>query len=37
MIETRIILIDGKELARLMITHGVGVSTAATYHGCQRN
>ena len=22
---------DGKELARLMITHGVGVSTAATY------
>ena len=31
MIETRIILIDGKELARLMIMHGVGVSTAATY------
>jgi len=31
MIETRIVLIDGKELARLMISHGVGVSTAETY------
>lgn len=31
LIDTRIVLIDGKELARLMITHGVGVSTAATY------
>jgi len=31
MIETRIILIDGAELARLMITLGVGVSTVATY------
>jgi restriction system protein len=30
-IETRIVLIDGAELANLMITHGVGVSTAATY------
>ena len=27
----RIVLIDGKELARLMIAHGVGVATAATY------
>lgn len=30
-IDTRIVLIDGKELARLMIEHGVGVSTATTY------
>lgn len=30
-IEMRIVLIDGRELARLMIVHGVGVSTAATY------
>ena len=30
-IEMRIVLIDGKELARLMIAHGVGVATAATY------
>ena len=31
LIDTRIVLIDGKELARLMIEHGVGVSTATTY------
>jgi restriction system protein len=30
-IETRIILIDGIELAKLMIRHGVGVATTATY------
>jgi restriction system protein len=30
-IEMRIILIDGKELTRLMIAHETGVSTAATY------
>jgi restriction system protein len=30
-IDTRIVLIDGEELARLMIAHGVGVATAATY------
>lgn len=29
--EVRIVLIDGLELARLMIRHGVGVTTAATY------
>ena len=31
-IEKKIILIDGMTLARLMIEHGVGVTTAATYH-----
>lgn len=30
-IEKRIVLIDGNELAQLMIDHGVGVSTVATY------
>jgi len=30
-IDTRIILIDGTELARLMITHGVGVTPVAVY------
>jgi len=30
-IETRIILIDGTELARLMIAHGVGVTPVAVY------
>jgi len=30
-ISTRIILIDGTELARLMITHGVGVTPVAVY------
>lgn len=29
--EARIVLIDGPELARLMIEHGVGVRTVATY------
>ena len=29
--DTRIILIDGTELARLMIAHGVGVTPAAVY------
>jgi restriction system protein len=28
---TRIILIDGTELARLMIAHGVGVTPVAVY------
>jgi restriction system protein len=27
----KIVLIDGQELARLMIRHGVGVNTVATY------
>jgi restriction system protein len=31
MIESKIVLIDGQELARLMIDHQVGVSTVATY------
>ncbi|HLW04719.1 MAG TPA: restriction endonuclease [Azoarcus sp.] len=31
MIETRIILIEGRRLARLMIDHGVGVSETSTY------
>lgn len=31
-IENRVILVDGKELANLMLDHGVGVSTAATYN-----
>ena len=31
-IEKKIILIDGKMLARLMIEHNVGVTTTATYH-----
>ena len=30
-IETRIILIDGTELARLMIAHGAGVTPVAVY------
>jgi restriction system protein len=30
-IESRIILIDGNELARLMIAHGVGVTPVAAY------
>ena len=30
-IETRIILIDGTELAKLMIAHGVGVTPVAVY------
>jgi restriction system protein len=30
-IESRIILIDGDELSRLMILHGVGVTPIATY------
>ncbi len=30
-IETRIVLIDGAELAKLMIAHGVGVTTVAAY------
>jgi restriction system protein len=30
-IDTRIILIDGTELAKLMITHGVGVTPVAVY------
>ena len=30
-IEKRIVLIDGKQLARLMIEHGVGVTTIRTY------
>jgi restriction system protein len=30
-IDTRIILIDGARLARLMVDHGVGVSTVGTY------
>jgi restriction system protein len=30
-IESKIILIDGEELANLMIEHGVGVTTSATY------
>lgn len=31
MIEKRIVLIDGDELARLLYDHGVGVTTTATY------
>jgi restriction system protein len=30
-IDTRIILVDGTELARLMIAHGVGVTPVAVY------
>jgi restriction system protein len=30
-IDTRIILIDGTELTRLMIPHGVGVTPVAVY------
>ena len=30
-IETKVILIDGKQLAELMIDHGVGVRTDAAY------
>jgi restriction system protein len=30
-IESKIVLIDGQELARLMVDHGVGVSTIQTY------
>ncbi len=32
-IETRVVLIDGDELARLMIAHGVGVTPVAVYEG----
>ena len=28
---SKIVLIDGEELAELMIEHGIGVATAATY------
>src|SRR3954468_20475629 len=31
MIESKIVLIDGQQLAQLMIDHHVGVSTVATY------
>ncbi len=31
-IEKRIVLIDGKQLAELMIDHGIGVAEVATYH-----
>ena len=31
-IGSKIVLIDGEQLAQLMIDHDVGVSTAATYH-----
>jgi restriction system protein len=31
LLDTRIVLIDGTELAKLMIAHGVGVTTAITY------
>jgi len=31
MIESRIILIDGDRLAKLMVDHGIGVSTVGTY------
>lgn len=31
-VQTRVILIDGQELARLMIEFGIGTSVAATYH-----
>jgi len=31
-IEKRIVLIDGEQLASLMIDHGVGVTDVATYH-----
>jgi restriction system protein len=31
MIETKIVLIDGRTLGRLMIDHGLGVTTTATY------
>ena len=31
MIESMIILIDGEQLAKLMIEHDVGVSTIASY------
>jgi restriction system protein len=30
-IEKRIVLVDGRRLCDLMATHGVGVSTSATY------
>jgi restriction system protein len=30
-IESKIILIDGARLARLMFDHGIGVATASTY------
>ena len=30
-IERKIVLIDGKRLAELMIDHGIGVTTARTY------
>jgi restriction system protein len=31
-IDTRVVLIDGTMLARLMIEHNVGVTAAETYH-----
>ena len=31
-IEKRIVLVDGEELAQLMIDHGVGVADVVTYH-----
>lgn len=31
-IEPRVVLIDGERLARLMIDHGVGVTTVQTFH-----
>ena len=31
MIEERIVLIDGQQLAQLMIDHGIGVSEIASY------
>jgi restriction system protein len=31
-IEKRIVLVDGEQLAQLMIDHGVGVADVATYH-----
>lgn len=31
-IPTRVVLIDGKELAQLMIDHGIGVAIERTYH-----
>lgn len=30
-IETKIVLIDGEQLSRLMVEHGVGVSTVGLY------
>ncbi|SFL29779.1 restriction system protein [Nitrosomonas aestuarii] len=30
-IETKIVLIDGEQLSRLMVEHGIGVSTVGLY------